>query len=175
MMARMLETLLYRLQRLGRIGLLGAALIAAALIVETVLVRPMQAERTALAESNEQRQLAQLTQNRADETMQEQQAMPLSPAAEAALRQMFQAADEEGLSLDQGDYKLTDESGTSRRRYLLTLPVTGSYPAIRAFLAKSLNNDHALALVAVELRREVVEDTDLDAILRFTLYLGAES
>jgi hypothetical protein len=55
------------------------------------------------------------------------------------------------------------------------LPVSGPYPAIRAFLAKSLNDDHALALNAVELRREVIEDSDLDAILRFTLYLGAGS
>lgn len=174
-MARMLETLLYRLQRLGRTGGLGAALIVVALIAEAVLVRPMQAERAELAGRNEQIRLAHMAQSRATETRQEQAIMPLSPAAEAALRQLFQAAEEEGLSLDQGDYKLTDESGTNRRRYLLTLPVSGSYPAIRAFLAKALNNDHALALNAVELRRETIEGNGLDAILRFTLYLGAEA
>lgn len=174
MMAKMLETLLYRVQRLGRAGGLGAALMAAALIVEAGLVRPMQAERAELAARNEQLRLASLAQRRAQTSAQEQSAMPLSPAAEAALRQLFQAAEEEGLDLEQGDYKLTDESGTPRRRYLLTLPVTGPYPAIRAFLAKALNNDHALALNAVELRREVIEDADLDVILRFTLYLGAE-
>lgn len=173
MMARMLETLLYRAQRLGRAGGVGAALIAAALIAEAGLVRPMQAERAELAARNEQLRLANLARDR-EATAQEQPALPLSPAAEAALRQLFRAAEEEGLELDQGDYKLTEESGTPRRRYLLTLPVTGPYPAIRAFLAKALNNDHALALNAVELRREVIEDADLDVILRFTLYLGAE-
>lgn len=173
MMARIHETLLYRLQRLGRAGALGAALIAAALIVEIALVRPMLAERAELAERGERLRLAGLAQARAGETVQAP-ALPLSPAAEAALRQLFRAAEEEGLNLDQGDYKLTDKSG-DRRRYLLTLPVTGPYPAIRAFLAKALNNDRALALNAVELRREAIEDTDLDAILRFTLYLGSES
>jgi hypothetical protein len=174
-MPRIYETLLYHLQRLGRAGAAGAALIAAALIVETAFVRPMQAERAELAGRGEQLRLASMAQARADETVQAQPAVPLSPAAEAALRQLFQAAEEEGLSLDQGDYKLTDESGANRRRYLLTLPVIGPYPAIRAFLAKALNDDHAIALNAVELRREAIEDADLDAVLRFTLYLGAES
>ncbi len=175
MMARMLEILLYRAQRLGRAGGLGAALIAAALIAEAGLVRPMQAERAELAARNEQIRLANLALARAQAGVPEQPVLPLSPAAEAALRQLFRAAEEEGLRLDQGDYKLAGESGTARRRYLLTLPVMGSYPAIRAFLAKALNNDRALALNAVELRREAIEDADLDALLRFTLYLGAES
>lgn len=170
MMARMLDILLYRAQRLGRAGGLGAALIAAALIAEAGLVRPMQAERAELAVRNERLFQENRAQARAQENAQAQPALPLSPAAEAALRQLFQAAEEEGLSLDQGDYRLTDESGTARR-YQLTLPVTGSYPAIRAFLAKALNNDHALALNAVQLRREAIEEADLDAVLRFTLYL----
>jgi hypothetical protein len=174
-MAQMFDTLLYHLQRLGRAGGVGALLIAAALFVEAGLVRPMQAERAALAESNEQLRLARMAQNRAADVDREQQSMPLSPAAEAALRQLFQAAEDEGLNLDQGDYKFIDDSGTGHRRYQLTLPVIGPYPAIRAFLARSLNDDHALALNAVELRREVIEDTDLDAVLRFTLYLGPDA
>lgn len=174
-MAQAFDRLVFRVQRLGRIGALGAALLAAAVAAELALVRPLHDERAVLAEDNERTRLARLAQNRADETRLRQDVMPLSPAAETALRRLFQAAEEEGLNLEQGDYRLIDESGAGRRRYQLTLPLSGPYPAIRSFLARSLNDDRALALNAVELRRETIEAGDLEANLRFTLYLGPDA
>ncbi|MBS1147354.1 MAG: hypothetical protein H6R08_1530 [Proteobacteria bacterium] len=44
-------------------------------------------------------------------------------------------------------------------------------PEIRAFVAQALNADPALALTAIQLRRERIESPDLDGLLNFTLYL----
>ena len=174
-MKKLYEAMLYYLYRLGNVGAVGVILLGAALFLEFAKVQPMLAEFAELAASNEQVRMAQVIESRETDETQVQDVMPVSPAAEAALRQLFMAADKAGLDLEQGEYKLVEDTGTNRRRYTLTLPVIGSYPAIHSFIARSLNDDHALALNSIEMRRETIEDSELDALLSFTLYLGAES
>jgi len=84
---------------------------------------------------------------------------------------LFDAADKAGLKLDQGEYRLTEVKDAHLRRYQLSLPVYGGYPEIRAFVAQALNTDPALALNAIQLRRDRIESPDLEALLNFTLYL----
>jgi hypothetical protein len=51
------------------------------------------------------------------------------------------------------------------------LPVAGGYPQIRAFVAQALNANPALALAGIKLRRDRIENTELEGLVNFTLYL----
>lgn len=168
-MASAADRLIYHLTRLGRPGAVGAVLLAAALAADAVLVQAMEAERDQLAEANERARLVRPAGERAQPAAPAE--LPLSPAAEAALARLFKAAEAAGLSLVQGDYKLSGEAGAGYRRYQLTLPVAGRYPAIRAFLAAALDGDPALALNDLRLARDEIGADELEARLHFTLYL----
>jgi hypothetical protein len=52
------------------------------------------------------------------------------------------------------------------------LPVTGDYPAVRAFVAEALEREPSLALDGMRLVRESMDLGEIEAELRFTLYLG---
>lgn len=164
----------FYLERLGRVGVAGVVLIVGSLVHDAVVVRPRQAALEAQLASNEaaHRQL-EAQQIRAmtevDAGLAGQPA--LAPAAAAALRRLFSAADKAGLELAQGEYRLTEVKDAHLRRYQLSLPVAGGYPEIHAFVAQALNADPALALSAIQLRRERIESPDLEALLNFTLYL----
>jgi hypothetical protein len=57
-------------------------------------------------------------------------------------------------------------------RYQINLPVTGNYPAVRAFVAEALEREPSLALDGMRLTRERMDSGEIEAELRFTLYLG---
>jgi len=76
-----------------------------------------------------------------------------------------------GMSLDQGQYRLTSDPGGPMMRYHLTLPVRGSYRQLRAFVEQALADLPALALDSVEFRREAVGSAELESVVEFSLYV----
>lgn len=56
-------------------------------------------------------------------------------------------------------------------RYEMILPVRGSYPQIRAFIADALEAVPAIALVDVIIKREDIKVGKLDVRLSMSLYL----
>ena len=172
-MAQAFDTFRFYLGRLGRVGTVGIVLIIAGLVFENTMVRPREAALAAQMQRNEQAQRESAPQRaRASQAETNSVLQPtLAPAAAAALRRLFDAADKIGLELDQGEYRLTEAKEAHLRRYQFSLPVFGSYPEIREFIAEVLNTDSALALTSVQLRRDSIETPDLDAQLNFTLYL----
>jgi len=173
MMARPVDRIRFVLARLGRVGAVGALLIVGSLVYDAAVVRPNEVALGEQRMRNEQARREAVAQRAraAQGTVEASGKTALAPAAAAALRRLFEAADEAGLELPQGEYRLTEVKDAHLRRYQLSLPVSGSYPEIRAFIAKALNADPALALTAIQLRRERIESTDLDVLLNFTLYL----
>jgi len=172
-MARPLDTLKFYLGRLGRVGAAGALLIVASLAYENAVVQPREAAlEEQLLRNAQMRREAAAQHARAEQTAVDASGQPaLAPAVAAALRRLFEAADKTGLELDRGEYRLAEVKDAHLRRYQLSLPVAGGYPEIRAFVAQALNADPALALTAIQLRRERIESPDLDGLLNFTLYL----
>jgi hypothetical protein len=173
-MARSIDVFKFYLGRLGRVGAAGALLIGASLAYEQGVVRPNEAALDEQILRNEQARRATEAQRAQEVTAvnADLAGQPaLAPAAAAALRRLFDAADQVGLDLDRGEYRLTEVKDAHLRRYQLSLPVYGGYPEIRAFVAQALNADPALALDAIQLRRDRIETPDLEALLNFTLYL----
>lgn len=168
-MTRSVDHLLYYLGNLGRIGALGALLLAGAAVMDVARLQPLRAELSDLQEANRQASVA--TPAQSDQARLAVATMPVATAAEESLRQLFTAAAKSGLALKQGDYTLSSERMGDITRYQISLPVYGTYPAVRAFIAQALNENPALALAHVEMARAVIEDTELETTLRFTLFL----
>lgn len=174
-MAFSLARLQFGLARLGWAGAAGAALVVASLAYDVGVVRMRAAQLEEQLQRNEAAQRAVETA-RADaaQTARTLHAQPeLAPEAVAALHRVFDAAAEAGLELAQGEYRLTEVREAGLRSYQLSLPVQGSYAAIRAFVGHALNADPSLALTAFQLRRERIEEVELEALINFTLYLEA--
>jgi Tfp pilus assembly protein PilE len=172
-MARPLDAVRFYLGRLGRVGAVGVLLIVASLAYDNAVVQPREAALGEQLLRNQQaRRDAAAQRQRAAQTAGDATGQPaLAPAAAAALRRLFDAAGRAGLELDRGEYRLTEIKDAHLRRYQLSLPVDGGYPEIRSFVAKALNADPALALTAIQLRRDRIESPDLEGLVNFTLYL----
>lgn len=159
--------------RLGVPGLLGLALLLGGVGVHFWLTAPLGQDTVAL-------------QARADRlASQPRRTGPVRPRTEPVfaatlpaahqdariLAGLFAAAEAAGLTLDQGNYRLTVDRQVGLQRRQITLPVAGAYPALRAFMAEALARFPSLALDGIHLARDNVNATQLKATLRFTLYL----
>jgi hypothetical protein len=91
--------------------------------------------------------------------------------AEQQLRILFALADKAGLVLSKGEYREAFDSNAHVYTYQLTLPVKGSYRAIRDFAMQSLRAIPFASLDEISFRRDAIGDTNVEARLRFTLYL----
>lgn len=84
------------------------------------------------------------------------------------------AAARNGLVLESGDYALVAPRGEQRlARYEMTLPVKGTWPQLRGFVAEVMERIPAAALEDVVLRRDTVGAAQVEAKLKFVLWLGA--
>lgn len=158
--------------RLGWPGLLGLALLAAALLACQILVQPLGARADQLRAQARLAAMGPAPAAPVEITRDWRADLPPGHEAYARLSQLFQAADDAGLALDEGSYRTQTDASAGVTRLLITLPVRGEYTAIRAFLAQALNQDAALALEHLRLSRESMADAELAAEPRFALYLG---
>lgn len=174
-MTRVNDWLAWSGARLGWPGLMGLAMLAGGVTICLGVVRPMDHETARL--QDKARLLAQrhapdaapvrLRDWRAD--------LPADHQAYARLSHLFQAAEAAGLALDEGSYRTQFDQATGQAglgRLVVSLPVSGEYPAVRGFLAQALNQDKAIALENVRLSREHMGEAEVTADMRFALYLG---
>lgn len=87
------------------------------------------------------------------------------------MSKLYNAATQQNLALEQGEYRLAPERDSKLTRYDVTLPVKGGYLQIRKFLAQSLTEMPALALESVSFSRQRADESMVNAQLQFTLYL----
>lgn len=86
---------------------------------------------------------------------------------------IYSAAHDESIVLSQGEYKYSLGKAGRMGIYQVNLPVKGSYIQIRKFIVKVLNSVPSAALEEVSFRRETVSRGDLEAKIRFSIYLSA--
>ncbi len=91
--------------------------------------------------------------------------------AEQQVKTLFSLAAKNNLSLSQGEYRLLYERSGDFNTYSILLPVHGQYGAIRTFCQQVLLAVPFASLDQVDFKRETVGNTNLEAKLRFTLYL----
>jgi Tfp pilus assembly protein PilO len=89
------------------------------------------------------------------------------------LARINQAAQSSRVTLQSGEYKLERRSEQKLARYQITLPMTGTYGQMREFIGTVLSQVPAASLDEVTLRRENVASQQIEARVRFTLYLSS--
>jgi hypothetical protein len=99
---------------------------------------------------------------------------PLLHAVPDQLGAIERAANSNGLQLEKGEYRLSQERGFPLARYQVTLPLQGSYSEVRGFVNAVLDAVPASALEDLALKREEVGEPLVEARVRFVLFLGAE-
>ena len=91
------------------------------------------------------------------------------------LDKLYAAAAAQNLILEQGTYRMTPAQAGKLLRYQITLPVKGSYLQIRQFVTQTLLEVPVAALDDISFKRDAIGATPLEASIKFTLFLGADS
>jgi hypothetical protein len=91
------------------------------------------------------------------------------------LGKMVEVAEKTGLSLDHGEYAVTSDKVGKLTRIKITLPVQGSYPQLRKFLAALTTEIPTMALENVQFERKDIQDSSVQVKLKLLLYLVQES
>ncbi|CAD5108984.1 GspMb/PilO family protein [Zestomonas carbonaria] len=169
------------LQRLGKPGLCGAALIVLAFahavlgLLPAWLALEQLSERTALQSA----QLARIERgDEAPPVASGQQLddfrrnLPAQLDATSTIDRIYALANGERLSLARGEYALGVDTRTRLARYQIVLPVRGSYPQLRRFLHALLAEVPALVLEDLDFQRKQISETELEGRIRLTLYLS---
>lgn len=94
-------------------------------------------------------------------------------AALSTVEQLHRSAAARGLGLASGEYRVLAATASAPQRYQIVLPVAGAYPLIRAWLADAMNAQPGLALEELSFSRNSVGDPNVQARVRWTLYLKA--
>lgn len=80
-----------------------------------------------------------------------------------------------GVMSQRADYREAPETGTPLTRVLVTLPVKGRYPQLRAWLADISTEMPQVGLEELRFTREDIGKVDLDAEVRFVVFLRRPS
>lgn len=95
--------------------------------------------------------------------------------AEQQVKTLFAAAAKSGLTLNQAEYRYGFDKNGDFATYQAILPVKGSYRAIRTFCEQVLVSVPFASLDEINFKRESIGSPNLEARLRFTIYLGARA
>lgn len=88
------------------------------------------------------------------------------------LNKLYGAAEAQNLVLEQGEYRLSPDKSGKLARYQITLPVKGTYLQIRQFVDQALTDVPVAALDDINFKREAIGASQLEARIKFTLYVG---
>ena len=90
---------------------------------------------------------------------------------EPQLAVLFRLAARTGLVLRQGEYKRGFERNAQLHTYQIDLPVKGSYAQVWQFALLALRAIPYAALDDISFKRDSIGEANVEARLRFTLYL----
>ena len=91
--------------------------------------------------------------------------------AEQQLKTIFALAQKYGVAIAAAEYKTSFDKVSHLHSWQIALPVRGSYAALRQFSEQVLLAIPFAALDELRIKREAIGSPQLDARLRFTLYL----
>lgn len=86
------------------------------------------------------------------------------------LGRVIELATQQGLQVPSGDYRLIPGKDGLFDRYVLSLPVKGSYRTIRRFVTAVRSEFPDLAIEDITLRRENIGSSEVEAQFRFVLF-----
>jgi len=168
-----------QVQSVGPAGVAGVALLAFAAAFFFGANSPLKGELTQL-----QSTLESLQSNRASRPSTATPApqselnafvkrLPARAELPALTGQIVEKATAAGIVLERGTYDFTVSHSGQLVRARLSFPVHGSYPDIRRFIDATLASVPGAAVDALRFERKNVGDAEVDADIRFAIYLRA--
>ena len=91
------------------------------------------------------------------------------------LGEIYAVAARQSLTLDQGEYRVVRDSVGRLTHFQVILPVRGTYPQVRKFVAAALASVPNLSLDSVQFERQKVGDAVIEAKIKLVMYLGQRS
>lgn len=177
----LIARLQYEARRLGWQGLAGIILVATSLAAAFGIALP-QSDQLEMQEREAATLRRELPRQRMTQAVQTPQgaldtfyaALPDEHAAAGQIALLLAAAADHDLTPDKAEYALTRSTAANFIRYQVTLPVRGSYADIRKFANQALNDLPSAALNEIAFQRENIDSSEVEARLRFTLFLQRE-
>jgi hypothetical protein len=177
MMASLVQQVRYWLGLVGQPGLVGIALMVAAVALAASVVLPQQERIAKLEQDIERTRRAppaiEIAPPETPEVKVEKfyRNLPQSTTTPDWLQKVFDAASINGVVLEQGEYILLSNPNAKLEQYRIIFPLKGAYPQLRKFTAAALEAVPALALESLLFKREKIADGSVDAKITFLLYL----
>lgn len=164
-------------------GLIGVALIALAIGLALGVLRPaadrtdaleadVAALRARLKSAGEGGHSPSVAPTRAAQLANFYAFFPVPATLPDSVGQIHNAAQRAGLVLESGEYQMQHVPSERLVRYQVRLPVRGTYPQLRAFVAEVLSKVPSASLDDVLVKREGIGAPELDAKFTFTLFFG---
>lgn len=159
---------------------LGVALVAAAVVVHHMVVRPLAMQVEALQVQRQDRRERQV--ERLDAAL----ARPVTAEAQIAgflahfahdpplserLVRLHRIAAAHRLELPQAEYRLERRAESRLDRYQMVLLLSAPYPKLRAFVAAALREMPTTSLEAIRLQRPDIADGTAQAEITFTFFI----
>jgi len=169
---RWLPRLAWSLQRSGRVGLSGAALLMASVMFLVSTHLPLAREVAELRSQVETAPSGTSSDPRpvsASSTAM-LRSLPTRGEAPALLGVLLKQADTAHLSIDTGKYETTALKSGGVTSYQVSFPVTGPYPQVRQFIDATLTALPAVALSELSLTRKSIGDGSVEAQIRLTFF-----
>lgn len=162
-----------------RLAIAAAAIAVVALIGDLAIVQPMDRQVAAKQRAVAEMSRPGASRSAAAEGPRAQLAafygrLPVQAQAPDVVRRLHLAARDAGVRLDHGRYQSTETASSALMRYQIVLPVSGTYPAIRAFIGAAMEDMPYLALEGLEIRRGDGIPA-IEAELRLVAYLRAST
>lgn len=163
----------------GAVGLIGAA---AAALVSWVWLPALQSRSDLLDSENAATELriARLTSPRVAAAPQLpasqrfREGFPAARERQQRLAAMLLLATAHGLEPKRSEFSLGRDPDLGLLRYSVSLPLTGPYAQVRAFIEEAQLRDPALSLDRMRLRRATAASATVDTELTWTFYMQAE-
>lgn len=168
-------------EQLGVPGITGVVLLALASAFLTLTINPLERETVfmhsrldAVNSKSASKNRSYNLGNRQKELAQFFASLPNEKDVTDVLASIYASASATGVVFKQAEYK-PEAQDNSHMSYGLTFPVQGEYVRIRLFVANILANNPAIALDHISFQRERINDTNVKAEIRFTLFLRPTS
>lgn len=100
---------------------------------------------------------------------------PRQPQLTDTLAKVFDAAAAHGIALQQGEYRVAEDTNGYLRRFQVTLPIKADYPRIRRFLASIAAAVPTAALEHVQFERRKINDPQVEATIKLAIYVEHKS
>jgi hypothetical protein len=167
-----LPQLMWSVQRTGRLGMSGMALIAFSVIFLVSTHLPLTQEVNELRSQLDTAQVhADVSPARVgDRGAALLHSLPARTQMPALLGVLLKQADEAHLNIDTGKYETSALKSGGVVSYQVSFPVSGSYPQVRQFIDGTLAALPAVALSELSLTRKSIGDQTVEAQIRLTAF-----